>query len=64
MRPFKQVMASITVNTMTRSKLRGKGYLPSVSQVTVHHKGGSGKELKAESWYPEVKQRPWSTTAY
>ena len=36
----------------------------STSQLTVHHKGKSGQEVKAGTWRWALKQKPWKNAVY
>lgn len=49
---------------MTKRNLGKEGLTSSYnSQVTVHHGGKPGQELKGEVWRRELRQRPWRDTA-
>lgn len=58
-------VSSSVVNTMTNNYLRRRGFISSHnSQVTFHHRGKLGQELKAETWRHTLKQKLWKNAAY
>ena len=56
------LLSVAVINTMVKATWGERGLFG--SQVMLHHWRKSGQEFKAGACRPELKQRPWGSTAY